>query len=209
MVIADLQLAHATNGWPPRQCADDFTAACKRVEGHAIRGRPAILRRCREHRTLESDIGVLERELPDTEFGEPFDVTPHHLFAVDVAASHHASGPDGQAANGVKELFETRGRRAHQSSIERFVKMMPRIAHVRQAGAHEVLSDSARQQAPVREAGDLFEELLASANDVENGIRAQQRLAAAGDDQPRSAPFTRESEVAFKIELPPVDSVLS
>src|SRR5215469_11234836 len=106
VIITHLQLTHATNRRPPRQLADDFPLACKRIEVHAMLCRPAILRRGREHGALVSNIRVLERELPDAEVGKPVDVSPHPWFAVDVATAHDAGGANGQAAGRVEKLAE-------------------------------------------------------------------------------------------------------
>ena len=87
-------------------------------------GRPTILRRSSEYRSLVSNISVLESELSHSEIGEPFDVLPNHRFAVDLATSHHACGPDGQAAGRIKELTQSRCRLAHQTAIDHVIEMM-------------------------------------------------------------------------------------
>jgi hypothetical protein len=124
MIITDLQVTDAANCRAPGQLSDDLATAGERVEGHAMLDRPTILRRSGEHRAIISDIGVLERELPNSEVGEPVDVFPNHLFAVDLAMSHHAGGPDGQPAGCIKEFRESRRRFAHQTAIECVIEMM-------------------------------------------------------------------------------------
>ena len=94
MIITDLKFTQATNCGAPRQLSDDFALAGKRVEGHAMLGRPTIFCRSCEYRALVSNIRVLERELPHAKVSKPFDVPPNHLLAVDIATSHHAGGPD-------------------------------------------------------------------------------------------------------------------
>jgi hypothetical protein len=67
---------------------------------------------------------MLERELPHTELGEPFDIPPHHLFVINVATSHDTRGPDGQTADRFKELTQGRSRFAHQSPIESIIEVV-------------------------------------------------------------------------------------
>jgi hypothetical protein len=110
MIIADLKLPNATDGRPPRQLRDDFAPAGKRVEGHAMLGGPAIFCGSREYGSFVSNIRVLKRELPHAEVGELIDVPPNKRCAVNIAATHYAGGPDGQAASRVKELPKTRRR---------------------------------------------------------------------------------------------------
>ncbi len=123
-VITDLKLTDATNCRSPRQLPDDVASAIEWIECDAMLGRPTVFRRGREHRLLVSNVGVLERELPHAEFGQPFDVARDRLLAVDVAASHHAGGSHFQAASRIKEATKSRGRDAHQTAILRLIEVM-------------------------------------------------------------------------------------
>jgi hypothetical protein len=117
VVITDLKPADATNGGPPGQFADDLALVRERVEGHAMFGGPAVFSRAGEHGSLVSNVSVLEGELPHAEVGQPLDVPPHHLFAIDMATSHHARGSDDQGADSIEKLTEGRSCFAHQVAI--------------------------------------------------------------------------------------------
>lgn len=172
MIVTNLMRADTANRRAPRKVGNDVALVRKRIERNAMVRRPTILRRARKDRLFVGNIGVFERELPDSEPAKRIDIAPYRRGAVYVAARHHAGGPNGQAAGGVEELSQRRRRRPHQMPIQRFIEMMPRIAKIGQAGVRKRIRESARQEAAVREAGDLFEKKRAPANDIENRIGA-------------------------------------
>ncbi len=208
MVITYLKLSDVANRRAPRQSADDLALVREWIEVHAMLLRPAVRGRGRKDRSLIGDVSVLERELPDAEFSQPLDISPHHSLVVDMPARHHARGPNSQAAGRFEEPAKGRSRLAHQSAVLQVIKVMSRKAEVRQAGACQFLRQAASQQTAIGETGDFVKKLLAAANDVEHRARAQQRLAAAGDDQPRRSALARKLEVAFEVDLAPIDRVV-
>src|SRR5215469_3975979 len=125
VVVTDLKLADAANVRPPRQFGDDLALPGEGVERDAMLGRPAVFGRIAEYGARVSDVGMLERELPDAEARETFDVLPHQPLAVDVAAGHHAGSAHGQPVDRLKESSERWGGFAHQLAIVQVVEVVP------------------------------------------------------------------------------------
>ncbi len=202
-IVADLQFIDLPDPWSPRQSRDDPTATGEGIEVHVMLARPEVRGGIAEKGFFVGDVGVFERELTDAAGAELADVPFHVGLRFDKVSRHYAGGSNRQRSGGGKELIESRRIVTHQLAAALVVVVMPGIAEVTQAGVGQAVGKFSRKARAVREAGDLVEISLASADQADDLQRPQERFAAASDHQARSATFGREFVVGLDVQLIP------
>ena len=212
VVVAYLQLPRMRRMRGPHgQRADHLALVPERIELHLMLAAPTVLPEPWNSDSLVGDVRVLEGELGDAERAQArrcIATTARGPSTYPRAMTQVARTLSGPAAAS-RNVGERAAAAAPISApVGRRRRGVPRVAEVGQPASPSRSGQLARQERAVGEAGDLVENAAAASRPgTPPSSGPQQRLAAAGDDQPRRPRVRGRSVVGLDVQPIPVDAV--